>query len=60
MTKTADLLARLARVGNKLDSATDPETMRFLIRGRKALKAAVEARRPAEPSNRGASPWNPK
>jgi hypothetical protein len=60
MKNTTDLLAQLARTGDKLDSATDPAVMRFLITARKALKAAVEARRPLEPSNRGTSPWNPK
>jgi hypothetical protein len=52
MKKTADLITQLSRVGNKLDSATDPAVMRFLITARKALRAAVEARR-AEPLKGG-------
>lgn len=45
MKTTTELLEQMTNVGNKLDTATDPAAMRFLITGRKALRAALEASR---------------
>jgi hypothetical protein len=42
---TSDLMEQRRKVGNQLDRATDPEVMRFLLRGRRAVTAALEAKR---------------
>jgi hypothetical protein len=45
---TSELIDQLRRIGHKLDTATDPQVMRFLITGRKAIVAALEAARVPE------------
>jgi hypothetical protein len=42
---TADLIGQLRRLGRKLDDASDPETMRYLLRCRRALHATIESAR---------------
>jgi hypothetical protein len=42
---TAELITQLRTLGHKLDSATDPAVMRFLITARRALMPAIEASR---------------
>jgi hypothetical protein len=45
MRTTTELLKSYALVGNKLDkSAPDAEAMKFLLRARRAVAAALEAR----------------
>ena len=44
MKTTTGLLDQDCTTGNKLAAATDPAAMRFLITGRKALRAELEAR----------------
>lgn len=44
MKSTSELLAQLTKVGNNLDTATDPEVMRFLISARKAIVAELASR----------------
>jgi hypothetical protein len=40
-----ELIEQLRRLGRKLDDATDPATMRFLLRCRRALQATIESAR---------------
>jgi hypothetical protein len=42
---TTDLIEQLRRLGRKLDDASDPATMKYLLRCRRALHAAIEAAR---------------
>jgi hypothetical protein len=51
VTRTTDLIEQLRRLGAKLDDARDPETMRFLLRARRALHAALEEARATRPVN---------
>ena len=45
MKTTSELLKLHATVGNKLDAAApDAEAMRFLLKGRRAVRAELEAR----------------
>jgi hypothetical protein len=44
----ADLIDQLRRLGVKLDDATDPATMKYLLRCRRALYEAIESARVAE------------
>jgi hypothetical protein len=52
MKTTSELLEQMTNVGNKLDITTDPAVMRFLIAGRKAVRAALEASREKDTDGR--------
>jgi hypothetical protein len=56
---TADLIGQLRRLGRKLGDASDPETMRYLLRCRRALHEAIEAARVADVPVAGISVWVP-
>jgi hypothetical protein len=47
---TSELMEQLTKVGNALDTETDPAVMRFLITSRKAIVAELEARH-TKPTN---------
>jgi hypothetical protein len=43
-TTTTELLEQNQRLGTKLDTATDPAAMKFLITARKSLRTELERR----------------
>jgi hypothetical protein len=49
MTKSTQLMEQLRSVGHKMDGPNDVGTMKFLLHGRCAIRAALEAARPSEP-----------
>jgi hypothetical protein len=53
VTRATELIEQLRRLGPKLDGPNDPETMRFLLRARRALYEAIESARVADVPDSG-------